>query len=159
MSDATQKDLVVRFYMSAPGSTDESAREFVDAVRPAPEEEVIALVGDSGWREQRVGAWMALVHPSPAVVSATLSGVLSARAWYGLPYLAVAAYELAGADAIPTFETFLAEVTPWEPQSTAFVAHLLALLREQPSEADEATVENFAVWDAAATRIVAAAAA
>jgi len=157
MTDAalTQK-YVVPYYMNRTGSTDESAREFVEVARTASADDVISLLSNSGWREQRVGALLALVRDETSVRAALFAGLLAARTAYAVSHLVVTVYEVAGADGIPALEEYLSTVITHDPQSTTFVAHAIDLLHGRPSDADDATLREFAELHTAAQRIRAA---
>lgn len=94
---------VVPFYMSRLDPAE--VRQLAALARAASVDEILWMIDNAGWREQRVGASFALVRTEPAIGPALLAAIPRTHGTYGLHSLVTAAVLLCAADAIPVLHT------------------------------------------------------
>ena len=94
---------VVPFYMSRLDA--DEVRQLAALARAASVDEILWMIDNAGWREQRVGAYFALVRAEPAIGPALLAAIPRTHGTYGLHPLVTAAVLLCAADAIPALHT------------------------------------------------------
>lgn len=95
--------------------------ELVEVGRTVTPEDIVALLGDH-WRTKVMSAWFAVMHDDASVVSAVLGAVRSSLGSLDAPPLAIAAVVLAGADALPALQEYVARDAEYRWGACGFVA-------------------------------------
>jgi len=99
-------EYVMPFYMMSATEEVERSVEIAAAASTAAIDDVLALIGHAGWREQKVGALFSIVRAEPEIVDAVLHALESSRGWFTFPYLCASAMLNSGEHAISSLQEF-----------------------------------------------------
>lgn len=99
--EAFARDVVPALYMRVPTRDPAVITAVIEAGRRVSDDVLFGMLTTDAWRDRKVGAWLAICRPDAQTTAAVLNSLRTSQGTYTAFSLAVAAIELAGADAAP----------------------------------------------------------